>query len=192
MTPQERAVNLDRIAKAAVSIERTHGVPAELTTGQCIIESEWLKEAPGNNAFGLKSPRGATHYQTITTTEHLTDAELKSVMDSGIEILAVSGVYVNGKRTIRLKDRFQVFATLSECFEAYADLLVSGLYFKDRFKRYLEHKDIERLLSDMSGADGQPKYFTGSGYADLWRRITQQQNVKDAIAAARRAADTET
>ena len=185
MTTEERAENLRRIADAAVAVEHSHGIPAELTVGQCIIESQWLSHAPGNNAFGLKAPAGAAVYQTVETDELLTDTQIEKLRLAGTPIISISGTYWGGKRTVRIADRFQVFADLEDCCEAYAGLLTDGKYFKARFERFQEHRDLVQLLTDMSGADGLPPYFTGAGYVDLWQRIIDQANVQAAIAEAR-------
>lgn len=161
MTPIQRTTNLRKIAHAAVHIERTRGIPAELTLGQCIIESNWLDKCPGNNAFGIKA-RPNQPFVEFATKEQ-----------------------INGK-IINIKDKFAAYPSLDACFEAYADLILNGKYFKPRFEKYLEHRSLELLLTDMSGSDGLPPYFTGAGYVDLWKVIVSQTNVKMALSEARR------
>lgn len=180
MTPAQRAANLRRIAKAAVHIERTRNIPAELATGMTIIESAWLGKSIGNNAMGIKAAKGQP-FRRVVTTERLTPKQLEAERAKGYRIVSYE------RPVAVLEQDFADYATLEECFEAYADLLTKGRYFKDRFARYLEHLDLERLLSDMSGKDGQPPYFTGAGYVELWRSIVNQANVKAAIAEARNA-----
>ncbi len=189
MTREEREQNLQRIAAAARHIELLHGIPMELAVGQSIIESRWLEKCPANNCFGLKAPPGATHFQTLETTEHLSDSQLAAVRKLGLKIIAISPERLKGKWVVRMEDRFQVFATLEECFEAYAELLLEGRYFKARFERFRQHGDLTKLLADMSGADGQPPYFTGAGYVDLWSAIVGQSNVRSAIVRARAATE---
>ncbi len=187
MTNQERQANLQRIAAAARHIELLHGIPMELAVGQCIIESKWLEKCPANNCFGLKAPTGATHYQTLETSEDLTDAQLTALRKSGRKIISVSPERVKGKWAVRIADRFQVFESIEDCFEGYAELLLEGVNFKARFERYREHRNLLQLIRDMSGADGKPVYFTGAGYVDLWQAITGQSNVRSAIIQARAA-----
>jgi len=160
VTTQQRATNLQKIAHAAVHIERTRGIPAELTAGQCIIESSWLSKCPGNNAFGIKWVSGP--YTEQPTKER-----------------------INGK-DIAIIAKFAAYPSLEAGFDAYADLILKGKYFKDRFARYQQHKDLRKLLTDMSGADGQPPYFTGAGYVELWQAIVSQANVKAALEEERR------
>ena len=181
MTTTQRTSNLRKIAKAAVHIECTHNIPAELATVQCIIESAWLSKAIGQNAFGIKAAKGQP-FRRVITTERLTPKQLEAERAKGYRIASY-----NNPVAI-LEQDFADYATLEECFEAYADLLTKGRYFRDRFARYLEHRDLERLLNDMSGKDGKPPYFTGAGYVELWRSIVNQSNVKAAIAEARNAA----
>jgi len=180
MTTSQRTANLHKIAKAAVHIERTRSIPAELTTGQCILESGWLGKAIGQNAFGIKAVKGQP-FRRVITTERLTPKQLEAERVKGYRIVSYE------RPVAVLEQDFADYATLEECFEAYADLLTKGRYFKGRFARYLEHRDLDRLLSDMSGKDGQPPYFTGAGYAELWRSIVGQANVKAAIAEERNA-----
>lgn len=178
MTPSQRNTNLLRIAHAAVHIERNRGIPAELTTGQCIIESAWLAKAIGNNAFGIKAVKGQP-FRRVITTERLTPKQLEAEKAKGYRVAAY-----NNPVAI-LEQDFADYSTLEECFEAYADLLTKGRYFKDRFARYLVSRDLSKLLDDMSGKDGQPPYFTGAGYVELWKSIVSQKNVNDAIEKAR-------
>ena len=180
MTTTQRSSNLRKIAKAAVHIERTRDIPTELSTVQCIIESGWLSKAIGNNAFGIKAVKGQP-FRRVLTTERLTPKQLEAERAKGYNIVS----YKNPVAV--LEQDFADYATLEECFEAYADLLTKGRYFKARYSKYLEHRDVERLLSDMSGNDGQPPYFTGAGYVELWRSIVRQANVKAAIQEARNA-----
>ncbi len=88
---------------------------------------------------------------------------------------------------VRIEQDFAVYPDLTACFRAYADLLAAGKYFKARFARYLQHRDVQKLLLEMSGADGLPPYFTGAGYLDLFNRVASQANVRAALAEARAA-----
>lgn len=188
LSSAERARNLARIATAAVAVERSHGVPAELTVGQCILESAWLERAPANNAFGIKAATGAAVYQTVATTEYLNTDQLAKVRASGRKITGVSPTMVNGKYTVALEDRFAVFGDLTECFTAYAELLTKGRYFAARFERYKEHGSLDLLMKDLAGADGAPPYFTAPTYVMTWRTIISQANAQEAIRLARAAA----
>lgn len=187
MTNAERAANLARIATSAVAIERSHGIPAELGAGQCVIESSWLAKAPGNNCFGIKASP-LKPYQWLTTTERLTPVQLAAERAKGKVIKSVGPMDGTGKCAVVMEDAFAIYPSLTRCFEAYAELLVTGKYFKARFDRFKAHGDVLNLLTDMSGVDGLPPYFTGSGYVKLWQSIVNQQNVKAALQLARAAA----
>lgn len=186
MTNEQRAKNLATIAAAAVTLERETGIPAEITTGQCIIESGWLEKCPANNAFGMKAERGASTYQILETDEVLTPVQINAVANSGRRIVHMSPIS-NGARTVRIQDRFKVFDSLADCFRAYGALLAKGRYFAARWQRFQAHRSVPRLLRDMSGADGEPPYFTSRNYLALFDEITGQANVKAALAAARAA-----
>ncbi len=184
MTTTQRTQNLQRIAQAAVAVERSHDVPAELTCGMTILESGWLDRCIGNNAWGIKAVKGQPFTRAMTT-ERLTPKQLAAEMAKGYAIGDVGALAKDGRMTVKIEQDFAAYPSLPHGFNAYADLLINGRHFKDRFKRYLEHKDIQRLLTDMSGADGKPPYFTGSGYIDLFNAIIGQSNVKQALVLAR-------
>ncbi len=186
LTPAQRAANLARIAQAAVALERAQQVPAELCTAQCIVESAWLEKAPGNNPFGIKARSGEPSVD-VTTTEFLTPAQLQRVRASGRPILSDTPA-ANGKRRVLLVDAFAAYASLEESFAAYGRLLVAGRFFRDRFARYLTHRSVDQLLTDMTGADGQPPYATDPNYFTVVRTLMNQANVRTALATARSAA----
>jgi flagellum-specific peptidoglycan hydrolase FlgJ len=186
LSQEQREANLQRIAASSVALERETGIPAELAAGQCIIESGWLAHNPGNNPFGLKSAAAATVYQILETEEDLTAAQIRAVAESGRRIVGMGPVF-NGRRRVRIQDRFQVFRSLDEAFGAYGRLLTRGRYFAARWRRYQAHRDLARLLRDMSGADGEPPYFTSPSYLSVFDSITRQENVKVALAQARAA-----
>jgi flagellum-specific peptidoglycan hydrolase FlgJ len=52
MRPDQLAA-LHRIAEAAVAAERETGCPAEISAARGVVESDWLRAAPGNNCFGI-------------------------------------------------------------------------------------------------------------------------------------------
>src|SRR5438477_8715451 len=72
---ETQKANLRLIAEAAVASERSTGCPAELQAAQCILETGWLKHAPGNNCFGIKSYGGASGRQLLNTREWFSDAD---------------------------------------------------------------------------------------------------------------------
>ena len=185
LTPAQRAANLARIAQAAVALERSRLVPAELCTAQCIVESAWLSKAPGNNPFGIKAKPGQPSVE-VTTTEFLTPAQLARVRAAGRRILSATAV-PGGKLRVVLVDSFAAFPSLEDSFAAYGDLLIQGRHFRARFARYLQHRSVEQLLAEMSGADGQPPYATDPNYFSTVRSLMQQANVRAALAAARSA-----
>lgn len=184
MTNEQRLANLRKIANSAVSLETETGIPAELTTGQCVIESGWLAKAPGNNPFGMKAPAGSASYQILETTEELTNVQIRRLASTGKRIVDM-GPVANGRRRVSIQDRFMVFGSLDQAFTAYGKLLIHGRYFAPRWQRYQAHRNLSRLLLDMSGNDGQPPYFTSQSYLTMFDRITGQANVKAALAEAR-------
>lgn len=98
----KQLIALDHITAAAVDCERQTGIPAELTTAQCILESNWLTVAPQNNCFGIKHTSGSDNY-------------------------CLTEEYLNGQWQRKQLD-FQSYSSLSACFTAHAELLKRGPY----------------------------------------------------------------
>jgi flagellum-specific peptidoglycan hydrolase FlgJ len=185
LTKAQREANLARIANAAVTLENETGIPAELCTAQCILESGWLAKAPGNNPFGIKAA-GNQPYREAATWESLTPAQLEQLRQAGKRILSI-GPLTRGRHRVSLVDRFAVYPTLDDAFRAYGRLLVSGRHFAPRFDRFRRHGDLPQLLADLRGADGQPPYATDPDYDSKLLQLIRQSNVQTALAFARRA-----
>ncbi len=185
MTPEQKAINLEKIAKGAVSLERAMAVPAELCAAQCILESGWLQYAKGNNAFGIKAGKNQP-FTEFLTREVWTDKELAYYEKQGVRIQSKKR-REDGLWNVMCYLKFRAFATIEDSFLAYGELLLEGKNFKDRFKRYLEHKNVDQLLRDMQGEDGKPKYAKDTEYVGQVRRIMNQQNVQQAIQKVRKS-----
>jgi flagellum-specific peptidoglycan hydrolase FlgJ len=123
VTPEQSAA-LRRIAEAAVAAERETEVPAEISAAQCILESAWLRIAPGNNCFGIKA-RAAEPCQYCLTKEYL-NGEWKSQ-----------------------KLAFATYPTLAACFAAHARLIQSGVY-APAWGRYQEDRDLGAYIRGIS------------------------------------------
>ncbi len=186
LSPEQRAANLARIAQSAVALERAQDIPAELCTAQCIVESGWLEKAPGNNPFGIKAVAGQASVD-VTTTEFLTATQLARVRASGKTVLSVDPPGTDGKVRVRIVDQFAAYATLDAAFQAYGTLLSAGRNFAPRLARYRQTRDLERLLSDLTGKDGLPPYATAPDYDVKLLVLIRQANVQAALAEARRA-----
>lgn len=185
LTKAQRESNLARIAAAAITVEREFGIPADLCTAQCILESGWLAKSPANNPFGIKATAGQPFRESVTW-ESLTPAQLTRLKQSGAKILSI-GPLTGGRHRVSLVDRFAAYATLEDAFRAYGRLLLAGRHFAPRMARYREHGNLARLLADLRGADGQPPYATDPDYDTKLLRLIRQANVTAALAAARRA-----
>lgn len=183
LTREQRTLNLRRIAEAAVSLEDASGIPAELCTVQCVLESGWLARAPGNNPFGIKAAAAQAAVEK-STVEFVTPAQLARLQRAGRQIVSV-GPLSGGRHKIGLRERFAAFDTLEAAFASYGRLLTAGRNFRHRLKRYQQHRQLSRLLADLMGADGQPPYATDPAYDTKLLQLIGQANVKAALAMAR-------
>lgn len=185
LTKAQRESNLSLIAEAAVALERETGIPAEVCTAQCILESGWLAKAPGNNPFGIKAVSGQP-FTELVTWESLTPAQLARTKQLGRRILS-AGPVMSGRHKVSLIDRFAAYPTLEDAFRAYGNLLLNGRYFAPRLARYKVHRDLARLLADLKGADGQPPYATDPQYDTKLLQLIRQANVQAALRETRQA-----
>jgi len=124
MSPKLEDVLYDQIAPAAVAAERATGCPAELSVAQCIIESSWLNNSPGNNCFGIKATDSHATYQ-------------------------LTKEYLNGEwKTMRLA--FEVYDSLADCFIAHAKLLEGGPY-RNAWQRFQSDRDLDAYIRGIAG-----------------------------------------
>jgi flagellum-specific peptidoglycan hydrolase FlgJ len=180
---ETQRTNLGLIAVAAVASERSTGCPAELQTAQCILETGWLKHAPGNNCFGIKFYDGAWGRQLLRAKEWFTDADSARFLAAGDGRTAVPADPVqqdaNGRKLYKVQDWFATFATLGDCFAHRAAMFSAGRYapFAATYKAGGSLEDLVRGIA--------PIYATASGYADSVLALIHNADVQAAIAAAR-------
>lgn len=155
LTPGQLDALVD-IARASVVAERVTGCPAELSTAQCILESDWLRRSPGNNCFGIKSTDGNGQY--LLTKE-----------------------YINGswKREI---DAFRTYDSLADCFIDHARLLTEGKPYADAWEHYRD--DPAHDLDSLIGAVARV-YATDKDYTEKIMTLSRGPHVTASIAGAR-------
>jgi flagellar protein FlgJ len=180
---ETQKMNLRLIAEAAVASERSKGCPAELQAAQCILETGWLKHAPGNNCFGIKSYAGAYGRQLLQTREWFTDADAARFVALGDGRTAKAADPVQqdarGRKLYHTEDWFATFATLGDCFVHRAAIFAAGRYalFAAAFKAGGSLDDLVRGIA--------PIYATDPGYADALLALIHRADVQAAITSAR-------
>lgn len=180
MPTEEQLLTLrTQIAPAAFSAARLTGIPAEFICAQAILESGWLKHAPGNNCFGIKSYAGEQGRQLLDTKEWFTDDELARFLARGDERTAslVQPVQIrpSGRKLYQVKDWFATFARLSDCFKKRALLFTEGRYA--HFTRnYRETGNLEAFVRGIA-----PIYATDPQYADKVLEIARMKAVTDIV-----------
>jgi flagellum-specific peptidoglycan hydrolase FlgJ len=186
LTAAERTQNLQKIAVAAVSTEAASGIPAELTSAQCILESGWLEFSPGNNPFGIKVYDGAPSRQLLDTTEWFTPTELEQFLASGDGRTAVAVVKNGvpskiGKRTqYRVRDWFAEFPSLTGAFQRHAAMLLQGLFYRKATQQYQSDRNLTAYVEAIA-----QHYSTSPTYATQVEQLIRQDNVKSALTTAR-------
>jgi flagellar protein FlgJ len=180
--------NLRLIAEAAVASERSTGCPAELQAAQCILETGWLKHAPGDNCFGIKYYDGASGRQLLTTREWFTDAEAARFLASAdgrtAEVAQPVQQDAHGRKLYHVQDWFATFPSLGDCFAHRAALFSAGRY-APLAAAYKAGGSLEDLVRGIA-----PLYATDPAYADRLLALIGNAEVAAAIAAARGGAQS--
>ena len=167
LTPVQLSA-LDTMAAAAVAAERTTGVPAELSTAQCIVESAWLTRYPDHNVFGIKATDSNASY---CFTQEFED-----------------GTWRNPECG------FQNYPDMAACFAAHARLLQGGVYAAawNWYQRSLDGAGAETAHFD-AYLDAyitaiSKHYATDPDYASKIITLAHGPHVVAAIAQAKGAA----
>jgi flagellar protein FlgJ len=180
---ESQKTTLRLIAQAAVASERSTGCPAELQAAQCILETGWLKHAPGNNCFGIKYYDGADGRQLLRTHEWLTEGDAARFLALGDGRTAVpaepAAHDARGRKLYNVEDVFATFATLGDCFAYRAAIFSTGRFapFAAAFKAGGSLEDLVRGIA--------PIYATDPAYADHILTLMANGNLQAAIATAR-------
>jgi len=172
---------IQKISEAAVACERSSACPGEMLAAQCILESGYLKYAPGNNCFGIKSATASG--QLLRTSEWMTPVERDAFLKAKAGRTAVlDPAHIaprNGRDKYIVEDWFATFASLADCFKKRAEMfakspytLAAGAFAADR--------DFPKLVRAIAMF-----YATSPDYADQVLKIASMQAVRDALAKAR-------
>lgn len=185
MPTQQQLDNLYRlITPAAVTTELRTGIPADFTSAQCILESNWLQICPNNNCFGIKEYPGAPARQILMTREWMNDRELAWFLHLGdgrkAELVdSTTPPRADGRRQYRVWDWFAAFNSLEDCFAKRAALLVMGPY-RIALTSYAQTGNVEDYTRGVAKI-----YATAPNYADILLGIMKQHDVQEAIYDAR-------
>lgn len=153
---------LSRMAAAAVRAEAEFGVPAEMAVAQSAIESRWGEKPVGQaNYFGIKRAARHTKGASTKTREFIDGKWIEPTLD------------------------FADYESLEESVRDYAWLISHGRPYRDAWDRYQATRNARSLALGVARV-----YATAPEYAELVLRIMDQDNVRQAVAAARAANET--
>lgn len=163
LTTEQKDRNLKLIARASVIAELRTGCPAVVSAAQCILESGWLRVAPGNNCFGIKNTDRFVGEQYTITKE-----------------------WINGEWKIK-RLAFEVYPTLEDCFTDHAYLITGGFpgakrnCYAPAFATYQATHDLGQFITGIS------KYYaTDPEYDAKITRLVCDRRVIVAIEEARK------
>ena len=157
---EDREERLREVAGIGVALESQTGCPAPLLIAQWAVESEWgAKPAGTANFFGIKRAARHTKWSTVTTRE-----------------------VVNGTSIVQ-NLQFADYDSLADSCRDYVWLITCGAPYHAAWQQYLNDRDLHTLIAAVARV-----YATDSGYERLVAAIAGQENVAQAIAAARQEA----
>ncbi len=180
----DRNKRLAEVARIAVQVERETGVPASSTVAQWAVESEWGSKPVGHaNYFGIKRAPRHEQWVTVTTREFFNAAQLNNWNHNHPDNLArpTGLLSPDGKKSeVMLDDQFADYPNLEASVRDYAWLVSNGKPYAAAWSAYQKNKDVPRFVAGIAAA-----YSTSPAYAKMVNQIAAQQNVQQAIAAAR-------
>ena len=156
MATPEQLSRLQAAARAAVASEGNTGVPALLSVAQWAQESAWGAKTPGCNAFGIKAYPGCWSTVTFTTTEYIGGVANK------LDLVVAA------------------FPSLQACFDKHGQLLSSNKIYGAAFAAYKSSGDPYQFARDIA-----VHYATDPKYGDLIVALMRQNNIQQAVTAAR-------
>jgi flagellum-specific peptidoglycan hydrolase FlgJ len=159
LTPQQQTA-LVQIAYASVASEKATGLPAELSSAQCIFESAWLARCPGNNCFGIQPDNHGAGVQYSISKEFL------------------DGSWVTKQ------EAFERYDSLADCFTDHARLITQGEPYAAAWGRYLgsDPKDLDTLIRGIC-----PVYATDPAYTTKILMEAHSETLAKSLAGARAA-----
>jgi flagellar protein FlgJ len=156
----DRDARLQEVARIAVALQSQTGCPAQLMIGQWAVESKWGAKPVGHaNYFGIK--KAARHAMCCTVTTH----------------------EVGHGQSVAIDLDFADYPSLADSCEDFAWLITQGAPYKAAWSRYQTTRDLHGLIAVVAGT-----YATDPHYASMVSLIACQENVADAIVAAREEA----
>jgi flagellum-specific peptidoglycan hydrolase FlgJ len=157
---EDREQRLKEVSAIAVTLEAQTGCPAPLLIAQWAVESEWgAKPAGTANYFGIKHAARHTKCCTVTTRE-----------------------VVNGTSIVQ-NLQFADYDSLADSCRDYVWMITCGAPYHAAWQQYLNDRDLHALIAVVARV-----YATDPGYERLVAAIAGQENVAQAIAAARQEA----
>jgi flagellum-specific peptidoglycan hydrolase FlgJ len=157
---EDREQRLKEVAAVVVALEAQTGCPAKLLIAQWAVESEWgAKPAGNNNFFGIKKSDRHKLCCNVITRE-----------------------VVNGTSVVQ-NLQFADYDSLADSCRDYVWLITCGAPYHAAWQQYLNDHDLHTLIAAVARV-----YATDPGYDRLVAAIAGQENVAQAIAAARQGA----
>jgi flagellum-specific peptidoglycan hydrolase FlgJ len=176
---KEQVTALHIIAPLASKCERLYGVPAEMTTAQAMIESQWMKSVIGkHNCYGMKRASRHKLGVVVRTEEILTDAQLKSLRRK----IVSKTLAPDGRWDVVIEDEFADYPSYEDSVKDYCWLISSGSPYAAAWRKYMSNSyDWKSLAQNIATT-----YATGRDYGQLIIAVASIQIVREAIEVARK------
>jgi flagellum-specific peptidoglycan hydrolase FlgJ len=179
--------HLAAIAALAISHERHTGYPPAVLIAQWAIESNWGKRPSGkNNLFGMTfHPSRHRSFSWVMTSEELTKEQLNRLpADERARIQKIAPVPTRpGYFRVALERKFADYDTPEQSVADKVGLITSTARYRAAWSAYRQDRNVDKLITGICCAG----YATAGGYEALARQIAAQNNVRQAIRAARQS-----
>jgi flagellar protein FlgJ len=151
LTPKQHE-NLQKAVALAQESTRKYGDPTEVAVAQCLLESDWLSNAPGNNCFGITATPRVKKVQNFITTE-----------------------VINGQ-SVRVNRAFAAYNSLQDCFYDHGWLMTHGAPYAKAWARYQKDHDVLTFIDGIA-----PVYATNPSYAKALKQLLNMPEVRVAL-----------
>lgn len=178
----DRIKQLADVAQVAVLVERETRVPAQAIVSQWALESKWGDKPVGHaNYFGMKKADRHKLFVLRPTHEVFTQAQIDDWNRKHPDRPAkVFNPTPDGRFYVEISDEFADYPDLMASALDYAWLISHGEPYAEGWREYLQGGSVNGLITAIA-----KHYATGIGYAQFACTIANQNNVVQAIAAAR-------
>lgn len=185
-----RASRVAAVAALAAKLEAELGYPADALVAQWSVESDWgASPVCGTNYFGMKYVTGRhPAYCLMKTKEYFTQAQLEfwNASRPAGEQADVLEELPDGRKLVRIPDRFAKYASLEASCRDYIWLIQNGAPYRAAWGQFEKDRDHAKLIANI----GKAGYSTNSSYGSIVAGRSASPIIQAALQEARKPNNT--